>query len=117
MKQNIIIISLSQFRITNPETKKIENEGCTVRYIMAEDLSHYEDKARGVKGYAPAKATIPYDDFDKFQTVPALYEATIDAKVDSAGKVSLKPTEFKFLSALSLNKSNGFGKMSAREAQ
>jgi hypothetical protein len=82
---------------------------------MTENLAKFEDKARGVKGYPPAKATIPYEDFDNFKVVPAIYEATIDAKVDSAGKVSLKPTAFKFLNELNVNKANGFGKMPVGE--
>jgi hypothetical protein len=93
---------VAKFRIINDKTGEQENEGCTVRYAITEDFAPLSDE--NLKGYRPAKATVPYGDFGKFTTVPGLYEISMDASVDSQGKVSLKPSVFKFISGISVTK-------------
>ena len=105
MNQNVIILSVTPYEIPN-EKGGIENSGCTVRYIMSEDLNPVEDKINPSKGHKPAKANIPYSDYDKFTVVPGLYEATLSAKIASDGKVSLTATEFKFLSGLTVTRTS-----------
>ena len=107
MTQNVLIISASQYRITNDSTGAVDAEGCTVRYLMTEDLQHTEDSTRAVKGYVPAKANLPYNDFAKFQTVPGLYEAELSYSVDSKGKAAITPIGFKLLNGVSITKGGG----------
>lgn len=108
MIQRIIIISASQYQIKN-DKGEVENEGCTVRYITTDNLSRCEDSLRSTKGYAPAKSTIPYDDFKQIVVAPAMYECAFEMKVDSKGKVSMMPSAFKLIGELtvSLNRSTG----------
>lgn len=104
IKQNIILLSVSQYCITNEKTGEVENNGCTVRYILTEDMSNCEDKARSIKGYRPAKVTLPFENFDNFNVVPALYEVGLSYNVDSKGNATLAPTDFKFLNGISVIK-------------
>jgi hypothetical protein len=110
MNQTVIVISVNQYQITKDNTSEIENEGTTVRYLLTEDLTHCEDKTQKVKGYKPAKANLPYEDYHKFQTVPGFYDLAMATKIDSQGKVSLIPAEFNLIGAISLNKGFGGGK-------
>ena len=109
MTQNVILLSVVQFLITNDQTGEVENQGCTVRYCLTEDLSPHEDTKRSVKGHVPAKATIPHEDFDSFKTVPGLYEVTMTSRIDSKGVVSLVPTDFKLISGIGVTRAAGFG--------
>lgn len=106
--QGIIILSASQYQI-KADNGVVENEGCTVRYIATDNLSRHEDVVRPTKGYAPAKATIPYDDFKQIIAAPAMYECAFEMKVDSKGKVSMVPSAFKLIGELtvSLNRPTG----------
>ena len=107
MNQSIIVLSVAQYQIKNDQTGATEAEGCTVRYLMADDLQHTEDAVRSVKGRVPAKTTIAYGDYAKFQTVPGLYAVSLDYNVDSKGKAAIVPKDFQFLGAISINKSGG----------
>jgi hypothetical protein len=107
MTENVIVLSVSQYKIVNDTTGELENEGCTVRYLLGDDLSPYTDKVRPVKGLVPAKATMPFDAFDKFEIVPALYEAELDFAVDSKGAAKITATGFKFISALGVTRTTG----------
>ena len=106
MKQNVIVLSVTRYQITDDDTKKVTNEGCTVRYLLAETLAPYEDTFYSVKGIVPAKGTMPYSYYETFQTVPGLYEATFDNKVDSQGRAALKPTAFTLISGFQNPKLN-----------
>lgn len=105
MKQRVILLSVDRYSVVDKETKKI-NEGTTVRYLLAEDLNPHVDTINNVKGHKPAKAKLLYDDFDKFHTAPALYEATFGYKVDSQGKAALQPFEFSLISPIQIGKPN-----------
>jgi len=103
MTQNAIVLSASQYKITD-DKGNLENSGCTLRYILSEDMSPAEDRTRGVKGHIPAKANIPFEDFDKLGELPGLYELTMTTKIDSKGVVSLVPSGFKSLGGISITK-------------
>lgn len=106
MTQNAIIISVAPYVVIDEKTNA-KNEGCTVRYLLTEDLTHFEDKSQAnqpFKGFKPSKSTVPLNDYDKFPTVPALYELKFSSRTASDGKVSLTLSEYKFLSAISINK-------------
>jgi len=104
MTQPIIILSASQFRITNDTTGEVENEGTTVRYLMADDLSPFEEKVRPVKGRVPAKATLSYEDFNSFTALPALYNVELDFTPDSKGNVKVTPTLYQYVSGVTVSK-------------
>ncbi|MCL2247991.1 MAG: hypothetical protein FWC13_01830 [Oscillospiraceae bacterium] len=104
MKQTVLVLSASQYQITDEKTGEITTDGCIVRYCLSEDLAPTEDQVRPVKGHVPAKANIKYDDWDSFKVVPALYEVTLTSKIDSQGKVSLAPTSFTPISKISVTR-------------
>lgn len=109
MTQNVLVQSVNQFRITNEATGAVENEGATVRYMMTEEMAPFEDRVKSAKGYRPAKATIPYEDFHKFHTVPAIYEVALTYSVDSNGKAALIPADFKFMYGITVSRSASSG--------
>jgi hypothetical protein len=106
MTQPIIVLSASQYQITNEKTGEVENAGTTVRYLMAEDLSPFEDSVRPVKGRVPAKATLPYEDFNAFSALPALYSVDLDFTPDSKGAVKVSPSNFQHISGIAVSKAN-----------
>jgi hypothetical protein len=106
LTQNVIVISVSQYVIKDEKTGKIENQGCTVRYAFTENLEPFEDKEKSIKGYKPAKTSLSYDDYAKFPTVPAIYQATLGYSVDSAGKAAIAVKDFKFLNAITVSKAS-----------
>ena len=111
MKQALIVLSAVPFEIRNNETDEIENEGCTVRYILSDDLLPCEETGkRQSKGRPPAKITLPPEQFKDFIVAPGLYEVTLNTRVDSQGKASLVPSDFKFLSRLSVSRVGPNGK-------
>jgi len=111
--QNVIVLSVSQYCITNEATNQVEVEGTTVRYLLTDDISPFEDKVKSSKGYAPAKVTLSYDNFHKFQA-PALYEAVISFSVDSKGSAKITPTEFNFISNISIDKVDSSGAVKSK---
>jgi hypothetical protein len=106
MNQPIIVLSASQYQITNDKTGEVENEGTTVRYLMTDDLSPYKENVRPVKGRVPAKATLSYEDFDAFTVLPAFYNVELDFTPDSKGNVKVTPTRFQYLGGVSVGKAN-----------
>ena len=107
MKQNVIVLSVSQFMILNDNTGEVENSGCTVRYLLSEDIEPKKETKSGknlTKGVKPAKCTIPYNDYSKYDVVPGLYEASLGFDVDSKGNTKLKIDDFRFLSEIKINK-------------
>ena len=116
MTQNVLVLSVAQYRVTDEKTKDV-NEGCTVRYLMTENMEQREDTAKAIKGHRPAKATVPFSDYHKFQAVPALYEASISYSVDSKGNAMVAPTEFRFLSPIVVNKATSGAKLNIRAGE
>jgi len=102
MTKTVFVLSVSAYSFTDEATKRL-NEGITVRYIITEDLSPIEDSEKRIKGYKPAKATMPISDYGKFTVVPAYYEATLDVSVDAAGAARVNPKEFTFKNSLTQN--------------
>jgi len=102
MTKTVLVLSVSAYSFTDEATKRL-NEGCTVRYAVTEDLTPTEDSEKKIKGYKPAKATLPISDYGKFTVVPAYYEATLDVSVDSAGAAKITPRDFVFKNSLTQN--------------
>jgi len=101
--------------MTDEKTGKLI-EGTSVRYLMAENLTHKEDTQRSVKGYVPAKCTVPYAEYENFKVVPGLYSAEMTYSVDSKGKAAITPIKFTFLNPLNLANGLGFGAAKAPAA-
>ena len=99
LTQKAIVLSASQYRVTDDRTGEV-NEGCTVRYLMADNLNPHEEEAKPVKGRVPAKANMPYDYYGKIPVLPALYEVVCDFSVDSKGKAAITPTQFNFVNGV-----------------
>jgi len=106
MTHPAIVLSVSQCKIINDTTGELETSGTTVRYLLANNLTHTEDATRPVKVLVPAKATLPFENFDQFATVPGLYDATLDFAVDSKGKAVLSAQAFDFVSAIGISKTS-----------
>ena len=92
MKQTVLILSATQYRITHDSTGEIENEGTTVRYLMTADLSPHTDGR--TKGRVPAKANLPHAFFDQISELPVMCDVEFDFSVDSKGRASLTPIKF-----------------------
>jgi len=103
LNQNVIVLSVSKYSITN-DAGKVENEGCTVRYIMNDNLAPFEDEKLVTRGYKPAKATMPIEDYQRFSNVPGLYSLDMVCKVDSTGKATLAASKFSFVSDITNGK-------------
>ena len=111
MKQALIVLSAVPFEIRNNETDEIENEGCTVRYILSDDLTPCEETGkRQSRGRPPAKITLEPERYKDFSVAPGLYEVIMNTRVDSKGNASLVPSDFKFLCRLSVSRANPDGK-------
>ena len=112
MIQNVLILSASQYRITNDKTGEVENEGTTVRYLLSVDLAPAVDPVRPVLGHVPAKATLPVGAYDELRQtpVPGFYEAQMTNRIDSQGKVSIAATAFKFIGGVAVGAANGGNK-------
>jgi hypothetical protein len=87
-------------------------EGTTVRYLLTEDMQPFAGDTH--LGHKPAKATLHFDAIEMFKDipVPALFEIVMGYNIDSQGKPSLKPLEFRFISGLSVTKADGSNKLS-----
>ncbi len=117
MTQLIIVLSASQYRIfvkdkDGNDTDVVDNEGTTVRYLLTDNLLPYVEppRAMGVippKGRVPAKVTMPYEDYDKYEALPAFYTADIEFSTDSKGNVKVIPTGLVFSSGITVSKSAG----------
>ena len=117
MTQTVILLSASQFRITNDKTGEVENEGTTVRYVISDNLSPHADNTRPAIGRSPAKATMPYDYFDTLQIAPAFYNAELEFAVDSKGNAKITATDFKFVSGINVSKEDAALNLKIKGAQ
>ena len=109
LKQKIIVLSASQYRITN-DAGVIENEGTHLFYVMSEDLSiKDEDTTRSVIGLRVSKDSLAYEDYDKFKAseLPGHYEVTIDFRVDSKGKTTVTLSDHAFLNTVKVMATTG----------
>jgi len=109
MTQNVIVLSVSRYQIAD-DSGKTTAEGTSVRYLMADELTHKENEQRTAKGFAPAKCNLPYGAYEKFSTVPGLYSTELSYSVDSKGVAKITPSEFTLISPLNLAGSKGLGK-------
>lgn len=107
MTENVIVHSVASFSFMNSEKKLVE--GCTVRYAITENFEPYADDT--LKGYKPAKVSIPLSDFHRFPIVPGIYEIAMDKNVDSEGKVTLTPKTFTFVCGINVTRAGTGNKL------
>jgi hypothetical protein len=101
MTQLVIVLSASNYKFTDDKTGKLI-EGTSVQLVYSDDLKPCTD--RDSVGYKPAKITLPYESFAEFKVVPAIYEVTLGFAVDGAGKATIKPKCFNFVSNFTVTK-------------
>ena len=71
----------------NESTGEIEREGCSIHYIMAENLNPVDND--GVLGYAPIKESVGVAYYDIFKKlgVPCVLEAEMGMKTKNGSPV------------------------------
>ena len=97
MKDVITVISVNPYCMTDENTGKI-NEGLSVQYCMAADLSKpvYPDD-RGFIGYRVLKCSFPKNMLHEFSVVPGVYDCDFEIRPSGAGKAELKPMAVKLV--------------------
>ena len=93
-RKKIIILSAARYEIADEKTGKVTNSGCTVRYVMTDDLSPQIDG--DVKGHRPAKANLPYHMYEAFGELPAVFEVSLIIAVDAKGGANVKIEDLDF---------------------
>ena len=86
MKQTAIMLSASQYSFEDEKAKK-KVEGCSIHYVLTENLAPCADGERPVKGYKPAKANLPVATYDTIGEVPGLYNLEFEFKPGADGKL------------------------------
>ena len=94
IKQNVIVLSVNRYQMVDAGTG-IVNEGTTTRFIFSDNLHPVQEA--DAKGYRPGKASLPYEDFDKFPEVPGLYSCDLTIKVASDGKAQTIANNFELV--------------------
>ena len=93
MKQKVLVLSAVRYEITD-DKGKITNSGCSVNYIVSEDLA--VNTEGNLKGHKPAKANLSYQIFDALGDLPAVFDASFTSKVDSSGKINITISDLDF---------------------
>ena len=106
MRQVAVLLFASQYSFEEEKTGR-EVKGCSVHYILTEDLSPCYDEERSAKGYRPAKASLPFEVYDKTKDVPGFYHLDIDVQAGSDGKIKAVVTGLEFIRPLVKPKATG----------
>ena len=100
-QEKVVVLGVSQYSFKDEARQGDQTiQGCSVHYIVAESLEPFEDAERALRGYKPAKASIDYDAYRNFTTVPGVYEMTVALEPGSDGKLRVIPREYKYISGL-----------------
>ena len=75
MKQTALLLSANQYSFEDDKGKTVA--GCSIHYILTENLAPHEDLERQSKGYKPAKGSLPYEAYNKTQDVPGFTTLTL----------------------------------------
>lgn len=86
MKDQIIVLSTMKYEMENG------NKGVTMFYLMNKDLKPKKVDPSHM-GTNPAKASLPFEMWEKFAQVPGVYEADFELSVSSKNKTELKPVD------------------------
>ena len=94
IKQNVIVLSVNRYQMVDQSTGDV-NEGTTVRFLYSDNLNPVQEP--DVKGHRPGKASLPYNDFERFPEAPALYSCDLTIKVASDGKAQTVASNFEMV--------------------
>ena len=106
MKQTCLILSASTYAIPDEKTGEIKNSGLTIFYLPTDNLSPTEDptaQKRGQmsKGMQPAKISFPKEMQQKVNSVPGMYELTLQMVVRQL-KTQIQPVDIDFIGDVDL---------------
>lgn len=93
IKQEVTVIGVNRYQMVNQQTGEF-SKGCSVRYMFTTDLKPCAEE--NAKGYKLGKTSVPYEDFDKFEQVPGVYEAEMSMNIAADGTVKVKAENFVF---------------------
>lgn len=93
IKQEVAVMSVNRYKMVDRQTGEV-SEGCGVRYMFSTDLHPCAEE--NLKGYKFGKTSLPYNDFDKFEQVPGIYETELTMSIASDGTVKVKAENFVF---------------------
>lgn len=97
IKQNVVVLSATQYNMVNGETGEIV-KGTSVRYALTDTLAPVEDEQ--LKGYKLAKTSLPFEAFHSFKEVPGIYETILNFNIAGDGTTKIKATDFIFKKSL-----------------
>lgn len=100
LKQEVIVMNVSRYDVKDRETGE-SNKGTTVRYALTTDLSPIETE--NVKGFKLAKASLGFNDYNLFPSVPGIYNCDINYNIAADGTVKLAAKNFEFVGLLGDN--------------
>jgi hypothetical protein len=101
MKSKMIMLSATAYSVQDRVTNQT-NEGMTLFFYPAENLNPTENQMARMtdRGAKPMKVSAPLAVENKIQSVPGLYECTMQMKTGTDGKAMLTVTDFEFVSSL-----------------
>lgn len=102
-KEQIVLLHAKSYEVYDDVAKET-NRGITLRYINKGKLFPVNNTKNGMYegGYPLAKTSLPIEFVSKMQSVPAIYEASFDISVTSAGKTELKMQDLEFVRDIDL---------------
>lgn len=92
-RKNVYVISASKWSMTGDNGQPAS--GVTVQCALTDTLVPVAE-TENLRGYKVVKASLPFNEFENFTVVPAVYSAEESLSINSAGNVSLRLTNFKF---------------------
>lgn len=93
IKQDVVVLSVSQYNVVDRDTGEA-NQGTTVRYALSDNLNPCSEGV--LKGYKLARASVGFDDFEKFGDVPGVYGVDLSFNVTSDGTTKISANNFVF---------------------
>ena len=98
MTSQICVLRASRYNMTDKETGELVT-GIKVTYV--EDwVGQCKQNGSGVEVLS---ATMPYDDWDKFQSLPAMYEADFTLSAGARGKPMLRISDMRYVQPFSVS--------------
>jgi hypothetical protein len=96
LKQKWILLYANPYRVESEKTGEV-NEGVSLRFLTAEDLSPVENGTeRGIK---TGKDSVPLEKKAKIKNVPGIYEFTLTMKIAGVdNKAQIKVTDLDYVS-------------------
>ena len=100
MHQKIVVLYAGQYAVVDDKTHE-KKEGVSIAYLYGDNLDAVTHPG-GSKGQRPAKASFAPGMWDKFTSVPGVYDGIFEPAIGSDGKPVLRLVGVEFLSLVSL---------------